>query len=70
MTQRLKIDGDSSLEKDVISKAVISTDTNAYNVALMRKNGNNKHREDITALKTEVAELTNLVKILIEKLDK
>lgn len=70
MIQRLKIDSDPSLEKDVITNAIVSTDTNAYNVALMRKTNRNKYKEDITTLKTEVAELTNLVKILVEKLDK
>jgi hypothetical protein len=67
---RLTVEGNDSLERDNKTYAILNNDTAAYKAALLRKNYSKKVASEINGLQTEVSELKDLVKILIEKLDK
>lgn len=66
MDRFVKVEDCDSLVKDTKSHAVISTDQSAYNMALQRKKSANKMRD----LENTVDELKEMMKIIIQKLDK
>jgi len=66
----LKVEGHNNLVRDEHSKALINTDTRAYNAALLRKKKNLEKETEIVNLKSEVKELKNMIQTLLEKIDK
>lgn len=67
---RLKVDSDESLERDPETNAILNTNNEAYNIALLRKKNRNKTNNDIKRLESEISELKDLVKTLISELNK
>ena len=64
-----KVKGLSSFERDPVSRALINTNTDAYNEYMDRREKDKHKKLEITKLKTEVSELKSLVKQLMDKLD-
>ena len=62
----LHIKNHDNLIKDTRTAAVISINDNAYNTALSRK----KRDAEYNQLKNDVADLKDMVSLLIQKLDK
>lgn len=67
---RLKVDTNKSLERDPETNAILNTNKEAYNIALLRKKNRNKSNNDIKRLENEISELKDLVKTLISGLNK
>jgi len=63
---RATINENHSLEKDFISKAVLSKDNEAYKAALLRRRNRIEGINEINNLKNEVKELKDLVQKLLE----
>lgn len=70
MKERLKVEGDETLERDTSNQAILSNNQTGYRAALARRNYLIKQKEEINNLKDEVSEVKNLLKTLIEKIDK
>lgn len=66
----LKVEGHNNLVRDEHSKALINTDTRAYNAALLRRKKNLEKENEIMELKSEVKELKNMIQTLLQKIDK
>ena len=64
-----KVKGLSSFERDPVSRALINTNTDAYNEYMDRREKDKHKKLEIAKLKTEVSELKSLVKQLMDKLD-
>lgn len=60
----------TALERDHTTNAIINNDAAGYKVALLRKKYNKKSSEELNELKNEVAELKDLVKTLLVKMNK
>ena len=67
---RALVKGNSALERDNETNAILNNDSVGYKAALMRKKYSKKVANEINELQNEVSGLKDLVKILIEKLDK
>lgn len=67
---RLKVDTNKSLERDPETNAILNTNKEAYNIALLRKKNRNKSNNDIKRLENEISELKDLLKTLISGLNK
>jgi|TARA_R110000744_G_scaffold127183_3_gene233889 hypothetical protein len=67
---RALVKGNSALERDHTTNAILNNDSAGYKAALMRKKHSKKVANEFNALQNEVSGLKDLVKILIEKLDK
>lgn len=67
---RVLVKGNSTLERDNETNAILNNDSAGYKAALMRKKYSKKVTNEINELQNEVSGLKDLVKILIEKLDK
>ena len=65
------VQGESSLYRDVYSKAIINSDKDGYNNRLKRIRKAREFREEINTLKNDVSELkgsmNKILKILEEK---
>ena len=68
MSDYSKIENEDTLIRDNISKAVINTDVDGYNAYMNRKRNSVRQQKEFNDLKTEVTELKDLVKILIDKI--
>ena len=68
--ERLKVKERNDLERDTYNKAILSNDDLAYNNRLAIKKQFLKKRDEINELKDKVNQLENIVKNLIEKVDK
>ena len=68
--QRLIVKENTTLERDVDNKAILSTDKKAYRAALAKRAYTQKQKEEINNLNRKVDDLTNLVHKLVEKMDK
>ena len=66
----LKVEGHQNLVRDPHSRAIINTDTSAYQSALLRKRKYLEKEQEMIELKSEVNELKQMVQLLLEKLDK
>jgi len=67
---RLKVQENAALERDPESNAIVNTDSDGYNAALARKHNKRMVKGEIDDLKSEVSELKDLVKTLINRLNK
>ena len=68
MSDYSKIEDEDTLIRDNASKAVINTDVDGFNAYMNKKRSITKQQKEFNDLKTEVTELKDLVKILIDKI--
>ena len=68
MSDYSKIEDEDTLIRDNASKAVINTDVDGFNAYMNKKRSIVKQQKEFNDLKTEVTELKDLVKILINKI--
>ena len=68
MSDYSKIENEDTLIRDNVSKAVINTDADGYNAYMNKKRNTIKQQKEFNDLKSEVTELKDLVKILINKI--
>ena len=68
MSDYSKIENEDTLIRDNISKAVINTDVDGYNAYMNKKRNAIRQQKEFNNLKTEVTELKDLVKTLIDKI--
>ena len=73
MTQLLKVEGNTSLVRDVSSNAIVNTNMSEYNdymitrqVAIARVERVNQQTEDINNLKQDVAAIKEMLTMLIK----
>lgn len=64
----IRVDGEKNLYRDPNSHAIINTDKNAYENYIEARNRKLSEREEIENLKTDIAELKDMMRLLIEKL--
>lgn len=67
---RLIVKDNTALERDQKTNAILNNDSVGYQAALLRKKYNKKTSEEINELKSEIAELKDLVKTLVVKMNK
>ena len=68
MSDYSKIENEDTLIRDNASKAVINTDVDGFNSYMNKKRSIAKQQKEFNDLKTEVTELKDLVKNLINKI--
>jgi len=64
----IRVDGESNLYRDPNSTAIINTDRDAYQNYLDARNRKLQERDEIETLKSDVAELKDLMMQLLQKL--
>lgn len=64
-----KVESHPNLERDVNTKAVINTDSLAYNRHKMRRKAAMEQKEKIQAMESEISRLNNMMEIILNKLD-
>ena len=69
MSEYIKVDGHSTLLRDEQSTAIVSNDTNSYELYKRRRETFKVQKNEINTLKDEVSEIKNLLNILIEKVN-
>ena len=72
MAQRLKVEGYTSLVRDVRSNGIVNTNVTEYEIYMKRIRSREQHGDqirtavkDINSLKTELREIKSLIKELI-----
>ncbi len=72
MTQRLKVEGYTSLSRDVSSNAIVNTNVTEYQIYMKRCKSREQHGDqirtavkDINSLKNELREIKGLLKEII-----
>jgi len=68
-TEYVQVEGHSSLLRDEHSTAIVSNDTNSYELYKKRKESFKVQKNEINILKDEVSEIKNLLHTLIEKVN-
>ena len=68
MSDYSKIEDEDTLIRDNVSKAVINTDVDGYEAYMSKKRNSIRQQKEFNNLKTEVTELKDLVKTLINKI--
>lgn len=61
----IRIEGHQHLYRDEKTGAIVNTDTSGYAQYIKMKNDKQKQREEIDQLKSDVSEIKNLLKELI-----
>ena len=61
----IRIEGHQHLYRDEKTGAIVNTDTSGYSQYIKMKNEKQKQREEIEQLKSDVSEIKNLLKELI-----
>ena len=69
MSEYVKVEGHSSLLRDEHSTAIVSNDTNSYELYKKRKESFKIQKNEINILKNEVGEIKELLHRLIEKVN-
>jgi len=64
----IRVDGESNLYRDANSTAIVNTDRDAYQNYLDTRNRKLQERNEIETLKSDVAELKDLMMQLLQKL--
>lgn len=64
----IRVEGEDNLFRDPNSQAIINTDKNAYENYLEARNRKLSELNEIETLKNDVAELKDMMRLLIEKL--
>jgi hypothetical protein len=68
MINRRKVDGHSSLIRDMNVGSIVNVDENEYNKYIMIKRKREHNEQEILNLKSEVSEIKNILNQLLEKL--
>lgn len=68
-TEYVQVEGHSSLLRDEHSTAIVSNDTNSYELYKKRKESFKIQKNEINILKNEVGEIKELLHTLIEKVN-
>ena len=68
-TQYIQVEGHSNLLRDESSTAIVSNDTNSYELYKKRRETFKVQRNEINTLKNEVGEIKELLHTLIEKVN-
>lgn len=68
MKQYIPVAGNSSLARDPHTGAIVNINTQEINDARARKAARNKEKEEIQQLKTDVADIKQMLAKLVEKL--
>ena len=66
----LPVEGHTSLGRDPESNAILNNSDKAYDEYIRMKNKALTDKQEITNLKEEVGELKDMMKLILEKLDK
>ena len=69
MSEYVKVEGHSNLLRDEHSSAIVSSDTNSYELYKKRRENFKVQKNEINTLKDEVSEIKNLLHTLIEKVN-
>ena len=69
MSEYVKVEAHSSLLRDEHSTAIVSNDTNSYELYKKRKESFKIQKNEINILKKEVGEIKELLHTLIEKVN-
>ena len=69
MSEYVKVEGHSSLLRDEHSTAIVSNDTNSYELYKKRRETFKIQKNEINTLKNEVGEIKELLHTLIEKVN-
>ena len=67
MGKKKIVKDNTNLEKDMFTGAILNRDRNAYKQVVKRKQLRKQRETELQDLKSQVAELTSLVKTLIKK---
>jgi hypothetical protein len=68
MINRHKVEGYSSLSRDMNNRSIINTDNDEYNKYIIIKKKREQDEQEILNLKSEVSEIKNILNQLLEKL--
>ena len=68
-TEYVQVEGHSSLLRDEHSTAIVSNDTNSYELYKKRRETFKIQKNEINTLKNEVGEIKELLHTLIEKVN-
>ena len=68
MINRRKVDGHSSLIRDMNVGRIVNVDDNEYNKYIMVKRKREQDEQEFINLKSEVSEIKNILNQLLEKL--
>ena len=70
MNDYTPVEDNADLVRDNYSKAIINTDTDAYNAYMLKKKTKLKEKEEINNLKQEVSEIKDLLTKLVNQIGK
>ena len=69
MSEYVKVEGHSSLLRDEHSTAIVSNDTNSYELYKKRKESFKIQKNEINTLKNEVGEIKQILLTLMDKVN-
>tara|TARA_B100001093_G_C26465184_1_gene858169 strand:+ start:354 stop:560 length:207 start_codon:yes stop_codon:yes gene_type:complete len=68
MANRLKVETNKSLERDMKSRAIINTDSRAFLDYKNKLGYHNKRNEEVRDLKNEIDEIKKILNIILERI--
>lgn len=68
MTQYIKVEGHDNLVRDKQTGAILNNDSSSYQAYMRQKQVKLSERNEIEKLKSEVGEIKDMLKIIMEKL--
>tara|TARA_S200002703_G_scaffold113509_3_gene99039 strand:- start:1268 stop:1474 length:207 start_codon:yes stop_codon:yes gene_type:complete len=68
MTQYIKVEGHDNLVRDKQTGAILNNDSSSYQSYMRQKQVKLSERNEIEKLKSEVGEIKDMLKVIIEKL--
>ena len=68
MTQYIKVEGHDNLVRDKETGAILNNDSSSYQSYMRQKQVKLSERNEIEKLKSEVGEIKDMLKVIIEKL--
>jgi len=68
MTQYIKVEGHDNLVRDKQTGAILNKDSSSYQSYMRQKQVKLSERNEIEKLKSEVGEIKDMLKVIIEKL--
>jgi hypothetical protein len=63
----IPVEGHNGLERDRHSGAIVNTDNDAYNAFIQRANAKRANAERLNRLETDMSEIKDLIRQLIDK---
>ena len=61
-SKRIKVEDHPNLKRDVKTKAIINTDSSAYNRYLNEREVRNTQQDEIDSLRLQIEELKNMIR--------